>query len=98
MTPFLPGEVEAKDPDDTAHYYMDWTAKLLNGATVSSSSWIIQSGLTKSNDTTVLAGNYKTRVTLAGGLAGGNYACTNTVVLSDGQTLQRTGVLRVRER
>lgn len=98
MIQFLPGDVEVKDPDETEHYYMDWSAKLVNGATISGSTWAVQSGLTATNATTVLAGALKTRVTLAGGLAGANYACTNRVTTTDGQTLERTGIVRVRER
>lgn len=98
MITFLPEAVEAKDPDETKFYYMDWSNGLIDDDTISSSTWVVQSGVTAAAITTVLAGAYKTRVTLSGGLSGNNYACTNRVVTVAGETLERTGILRVRER
>jgi hypothetical protein len=95
--PFQPTDVDPKDPDETEFYYMDWAAKLSpTDDTISTSSWVVQSGLTGTNDA-ILAGSLKTRITLSGGTSGGDYACRNTVVTSGGRTLQRTGIVRVRE-
>jgi len=95
--PFRPDAVDAKDPDETKFYYMDWEPYINDGATVSTSTWLIQSGLT-SADPTITVGSLKTRITLSGGISGADYQCRNTAVTSDGETLQLTGVVRVRER
>jgi hypothetical protein len=94
---FRPEAVEPKDPDETKFYYMDWEQGLNEDCTVSTSTWLIENGLTGA-DGTITAGALKTRITLSGGKSGGYYHCRNTVVTSDGETLQRTGVVRVMER
>lgn len=86
----------AKDPNETAWVTMDWTRRLTSGITISTSAWSIPSGVTSSTDV-VVSGNLKTSILIAGGTAGQDYECVNTVTTSDGQTLQRTGILAVRD-
>ena len=98
MIRFAPDAVRAKDPDDTDFYYMDWSQELNDGETISASTWVVQSGLTIDDEDTILAGAYKTRVTLSGGLTQNNYDCTNRITTSASRNLSMTGVVRVRER
>ncbi len=87
--------VDAKDPDAIEWYEMDWTAYLNSGATVSTSTWTIQTGVTKVTDQ-IAVGNLITQVKLSGGTHGANYTCANRITTSDGETLELTGILRVR--
>jgi hypothetical protein len=90
-------DVEPKDPDEIKIYTRDWTSLLNSGATISTSSWVVSSGLTKVSDG-IVTGSLKTSVKLSGGSPGIRYACTNRVVTSDGETLERTGEVLVMER
>jgi hypothetical protein len=94
---FPPTAVDDKDPSDIVIYTMDWTSRLNTGATISTSSWAVQTGLTKVSSG-IVTGNLKTSVKVSGGTAGVNYTCTNTITTSDGETLELTGIVRVRER
>lgn len=89
--------VDPKDPQESKLYTMDWSGELTDGATISTSSWTIDGGLAKVTDG-IVTGSLKTTIKVSGGQAGADYACTNTVTTSDGETLERTGIVRVRER
>lgn len=73
-----------KDPADTRIYTIDWSPWLSRlGTTISSSSWIVQAGVTnvqQSNTTT------STSIELSGGVDGQEYVIENTVVTVAGQT------------
>lgn len=84
-----------KDPQETVIFTADWTSRMATSETLSSSSWTVATGITKVTDA-VVTGNLKTSIKLSGGTAGSTYACTNTVVTSTGQTLERTGYVAVR--
>lgn len=86
--------VDPKDPQEIKIYTMDWSEAVTAGATISTSSWAVQSGLTKVTD--AIGADNTTTVTLSGGTHGANYTCTNTVTTSAGETLERTGIVRVR--
>jgi hypothetical protein len=92
---FLSTAVDAKDPQETRMYTMDWTDGLNASATVSGSTWVV-TGLTNAGDSVI--GGTKTTVLLSGGTAGTDYTCTNTITTSDGETLERSGIVRVRAR
>ncbi len=96
MSQHLLNPVEPKDPAESKVYTMDWTAGLNSGATISTSAWTIPAGLTKVTDG-IVTGNLKTSVQLSGGTDGQVYECTNQIVTSDGETLERTGVVQVLE-
>lgn len=85
-----------KDPQETIWATMDWTLRLGAAETIASSSWTIPTGVTKITDT-ILSPPLKTSVKVSGGTAGTDYTCTNTIVTSEGQTLERAGVLAVRQ-
>lgn len=86
--------VEPKDPQESKIYTMDWTDGLNTAATISTSVWVV-TGLTNVADT-IVTGSLKTTIKLSGGTAGTDYSCTNTITTSDGETLERSGTVRVR--
>lgn len=71
-----------KDPADIRLYTIDWS-EWLDGATISSSTWSLASGLTNVTDanTTTTA-----TVKISGGSNGHSYACANTITTSAGET------------
>jgi hypothetical protein len=87
--------VEPKDPSEVKFYTMDWTLTLNTGATISTSSWTVESGLTKDSDA-IVSGNKKTTILVSGGTDGVDYKATNQITTSDGETLERTGLIPVR--
>jgi hypothetical protein len=86
-------QVDAKDPDETKYYAMDWSASLNTGATISASSWTVGAGITAGTTGTTGA---ITRVLLSSGTHLSNYVITNRITTSDGETLERSGIVRVR--
>jgi hypothetical protein len=86
---------DPKDPNEIKTYTMDWTPYLNTGATISTSLWVVPAGVTNSADAIVSA-NTKTSILVSGGTHGTDYACINRITTSDGETLEQTGLLRVR--
>lgn len=84
-----------KDPDETRIEPMDWTLGLNDGATIVSSSWSFPAGITKVSDG-IVVGGLKSYVKMSGGTAGEDYILTNTIVTSDGETLEQSGKVQVR--
>lgn len=87
--------VDPKDPDEIKLYTMDWTDGLNSGATVSASTWTAETGLTVVTSG-IVTGSLKTSVKLSGGTDGQDYVVTNQVTTSDGETLERSGIVAVR--
>jgi uncharacterized phage protein (predicted DNA packaging) len=80
-----------KDPDEVADFQIDWTARL-DGDTISSSTWVIPSGLTQNS---AAFADTSTTVWLAGGTAGSTYILVNRVVTAGSRTLEEAVSLRV---
>lgn len=82
-----------KDPDEILDYQIDWTTRL-EGDTISSSEWVIVSGvgLTANNaaktDTT-------TRIWLTGGTEGVTYILRNRVVTAGLRTMDQTAQILI---
>lgn len=76
-----------KDPQAKLDYAVDWTAWLGSSETISTSTWTVPSGLTKSaeSNTTALA-----VVWLTGGTVGERYALTNHIITNQGREDDRT--------
>ena len=75
-----------KDPNAVLDYTIDWTA-WLDSDTISSSTWIVPSGITEdssTNDTEI------TVIFLSGGTAGEIYSVTNRITTAAGRTDDRT--------
>lgn len=86
-----------KDPQEASvKYSMNWSGDLETDETILTSAWSVASGLTVNNDT-ISSDGKSTNLYLSGGVADMDYPCENTVTTSEGQTLQRTGMLPVRE-
>ena len=83
-----------KDPDAVIDYTIKWS-KYLATDTISTSSWILDDGITKDSDT-----NDTTSATiwLSGGTAKTNYTVTNRIVTAAGITDDRSIIIRVMER
>lgn len=84
-----------KDPDEVLDYTVDWDNRLLTGETISTSTWVIPTGITKDSDA-----NDDTTATvwLSGGTAGTNYSLVNRITTSQGRTYDQTITIRVNER
>jgi hypothetical protein len=83
-----------KDPDAVLDYNFDWTPWLA-GDTITSSSWVAESGITVDSDGFTAT---MTTVWLSGGAAGEKYEITNTIGTSNGRSEDRTFRIRVREK
>lgn len=85
-----------KAPAETREYVIDWydLGLLPCGDTITGSTWNAGGGVTLSDpgmDRTY------TRVTVAGGVRGGEYRISNTITTAHGAELVRTGMLAVKE-
>jgi hypothetical protein len=84
-----------KDPNAVLDWKVDWTAWLASGETITTSTWIVPTGITKDSDTHT--GTAAT-VWLSGGTVNVSYEVTNRVVTSAGRTDDRTIRINVRQR
>jgi alkylhydroperoxidase family enzyme len=77
---------QIKDPDENIGVVINWAAPL-GADTISSSTWVIESGITLDSDT-----NTTTTATaiLTGGVRGNTYNCTNRVTTAAGRIWDRT--------
>lgn len=109
----------AKDPSDVEPYFVVWCDLStgtndggtsddgeLQGATISTSAWTVQTGITKDKDDTdaVTIGavsygaNTVATIWLSIGTAGTDYTLVNKIVTSDARTLSKTIIVPVKER
>jgi hypothetical protein len=83
-----------KDPDDILDYYVDWSNALdEEGDTISSSTWIIPTGITKNSDTKA---DLVSAIWLSGGTIGQRYSLTNRIVTSGGRTMDQTVKIKIK--
>jgi uncharacterized phiE125 gp8 family phage protein len=82
-----------KDPDSKLDYGFDWS-EWLGADTISSSSWVIASGLTKVSDS---ASTTVTAVTISGGIIGQQYVITNRIITAAGRQDDRSHLIAIRE-
>ena len=86
---------KTKDPDAVLDYGFDWSDWLASGETISTSAWVVDTGITAdsdSNTTTI------TTVWLSGGTAGKVYRITNSITTSAGREDDRSLLIKVQER
>jgi len=84
-----------QDPSDARIWAVDWSLFLTaRSTTIASSSYAIQDGLTKVSETNTTT---TATVKVSGGTVGTDYEAVNTVVLANGETVQKTFVVAVRE-
>jgi hypothetical protein len=86
---------DPKDPSEVKTYTMNWVPQLNDAATISTSTWVLPTGITNSADG-IISANTKTSIIISGGTHNTDYACINRITTSDGETLEQTGLLRVR--
>jgi hypothetical protein len=92
-----------KDPDEVKVFSFYWGKYLNAGATVQgTNTWsIAPSGPTISGQTIVVGGQYTSALISGGTIPSGatkqDYVVTNRVTTSDGETLEESGRLRVRQ-
>lgn len=79
-----------KDPDEVIRVSIDWSDKLaLSSPTdsISTSTWILESGITLDSETETTT---DATATISGGTRGNAYNCTNRITTSAGETWDRT--------
>lgn len=74
--------VYTKDPQAVENFGIDWV-NVLGEDSISSSSWTVDSGITK--DSTDISGT-QAIVVLSGGTAGQSYQAVNRIVTTGGKT------------
>lgn len=79
MSPTIPQYL--KDPNAVLDYVLDWT-DFLQGDTISTSTWTVPSGITKTTDSKTAT---TTTVWLSSGTAGQVYTVTNRIVTTGGR-------------
>lgn len=84
-----------KDPGEKKDYGVDWS-QLLAGDTISTSAWVVESGLTKEVSPAEGKTGTTTTVWLSGGTADQDYTVTNTVTTAAGRILERSFEIMVR--
>lgn len=83
-----------KDPNAILDYgipWLDW----LGTDTISTSTWIVPSGITKVTDSKT---NTTTTIWLSGGTVSQEYALTNRIVTNGGRTQDQTIYVTIEER
>lgn len=84
-----------KDPNAVLDYGFDWSSWLQTGETISSATWTVPTGITKTSQT---ESTTETIVWLSGGTAGTSYDVSCRIVTSQGRTDDRTMTIKVAER
>ena len=82
---------DPKGPGDTLDHRVNW-APMLEGDTITASTWTVPAGLTKTSDSSTTT---TTTVWIAGGQAGQTYGPINTVTTAGGRVIARTIELSV---
>ena len=85
---------DAKGVGDTLDHVVSW-APILEGDTITASSWIIPAGLTQTDESFAPT---TTTIWLGGGVAGQTYGLKNTITTAGGRVIQRTIELKVEDR
>jgi hypothetical protein len=80
-----------KDPDEILDYTVDWSERLETDETISTSSWIVDSGLTVDSDS---KSSTAATVWLSGGTSGQFYAVINRITTSVNRTYEQAFHLR----
>lgn len=88
-------ELFEKDVDAVLDYGFDWSDWLATGETISTSTWTVESGITKDSDSKT---STITSIWLSGGTAGERYRISNLIVTSASRTDERSFIVVVAER
>lgn len=88
-------KVWVKDPDDVLDYSRTWDDLLADGEVITSSQWIVPSGITEDSST---FNDTSATVWLSGGTAREDYYITNRITTDNARTMDRTFLIKVREK
>lgn len=80
-----------KDPNDVLDYQISWASWLGTLETISTSTWVVPSGITKDSDTNTTT---TTTIWLSGG-SSGQYIVTNRIVTNQGRTKDQSLLIHV---
>ena len=83
-----------KDPSAILDYSLDW-GPWLDGDTIITSVWILESPLTNDSDSNTTT---TTEIFISAGDLGSNYVVTNRITTAGGRTDERSFEIRVRNR
>ncbi len=95
--PGTPIETLTKDPDGKMDYVIDWAA-WLDGDTISTSTWSVPSGITKSSSPAASNTTTTATIWLEGGTAGQDYDVINSIVTAAGREDDRTFRVTLKEK
>jgi hypothetical protein len=84
-----------KDPEETADYYIEWSAAL-GADTISTSAWVTPTGLTQEPSPAPGISGTTTYVWLSGGVSPTDYCVENTIETVGGRTFQGHILIQVR--
>jgi hypothetical protein len=84
--------VRYKDPQDVLDYGFTWSTWLASGETISTSTWTVESGITKDSDSNTTT---TTTIWLSGGTAGEVYALVNHITTSASRQLDQTLIIEM---
>jgi len=84
--------IVTKDPDSILDWEFNWTSWLA-GDTISTSTWVVPSGITKDSDTKT---TITTTIWLSSGTDGTDYELVNRIDTAGGRTKEWTLLVRVR--
>lgn len=84
-----------KDPTDIDAFEVDWGTRIA-GDTISTSTWTVQTGLTKESSPPATNTTTVATVWLSGGTDGVHYTVTNRITTAAGRTLERSFVVQVK--
>jgi hypothetical protein len=83
-----------KDPGEVKDYAIDWTAHLATSETITTSTWVVATGITKDSDSTTTT---VATIWLSGGSEGTEYRVTNHVVTDQGREFERSFTVNVQQ-
>ena len=84
-----------KDPNENLDYTIDWSAALVDGDEIVSSEWVVHEELVKSKES---FDSTKTIVWFGGGVLGNKYSIINKVTTTEGRIMERSILLKVKNR
>lgn len=83
----------AKDPEEVLDYDIDWTLRL-DGDTIESSNWTIDSGSVVKNSDTF--STTSTKIWLSGGTLGESCLLTNLITTTGARTMDQSVKLKIK--
>ena len=84
-----------QDPDAQLDYKVDWSLWLGTSETISTSTWVVDPGITQGVPTGATHDNTSATIWLSGGVVGTTYTITNHIATSAGRINDRSIVVRI---